>query len=129
MLPTVLLVDDDPTVLMFLEAGMQDRGYSVLSARSGGEALSILDSGLAPIDILVVDIRIGAGVNGWEIARCARDITSTLPIVYITGDSALSFAFEGLANSVLLQKPFSDGELADAVGLLLRKVASKLQPA
>lgn len=116
---TVLIVEDDPTVLAFLEEGLIDRGYEVLSARSGGEALSVLDSGLDDIDVLVADIRIGAGLDGWEIARCAREISPDFPIVYITGDSASAHELEGVANSRLLQKPFGSEQLARAIDALL----------
>lgn len=120
---TVLIVEDDPTVLAFLEEGLIDRGYGVISARSGGEALSVLDSGLGGIDVLVADIRIGAGLDGWEIARCAREIAPDFPIVYITGDSASAHELEGVANSRLLQKPFGSEELARAIEALLPTAA------
>ena len=120
---TVLIVEDDPTVLAFLEEGLIDRGYDVLSARSGGEALSVLDSGLDDIDVLVADIRIGAGLDGWEIARCAREISPDFPIVYITGDSASAHELEGVANSRLLQKPFGSEQLARAIEALLPTAA------
>jgi DNA-binding response OmpR family regulator len=120
---TVLIVEDDPTVLAFLEEGLIDRGYGVISARSGGEALSVLDSGLGGIDVLVADIRIGAGLDGWEIARCAREIAPDFPIVYITGDSASAHELEGVANSRLLQKPFGSEQLARAIEALLPTAA------
>ncbi|MCU6454086.1 response regulator [Sphingomonas sp. A2-49] len=116
---TVLVVEDDPTVLMFLEDGLEEQGFAVVSARSSGEALNILGAGMYPIDVLVADIRLGDGIDGWEIARCARESVPGLPIVYITGDSILSFAGEGVADSVILQKPFSRLELSDAIRSLL----------
>lgn len=116
---TVLVVEDDPTVLMFLEEGLDDQGFSVVSARSGGEALNILGGGLDPIDVLVADVRIGDGLDGWEIARCAREITPTLPIVYVTGDSAHAWEEQGVPDSLLLQKPFSRTDLVGAITTLL----------
>ena len=116
---TVLVVEDEPSVLMFLEDGLEDRGFAVVSARSGGEALSILGSGFPEISVLVADIRIGDGIDGWEIARCAREITPGLPIVYVTGDSAGAWEDQGVTASVLLQKPFTRFELADAIGSVL----------
>lgn len=116
---TVLVVEDDPTVLMFLEDGLDEQGYSVVSARSSGEALHILGTGIHRVDVLVADIRLGDGIDGWEIARCARESVPGLPIVYITGDSIQSFAGEGVADSVILQKPFTRIELSDAIRSLL----------
>ena len=116
---TVLAVEDDPTVLMFLEDGLEDQGFTVVSARSSGEALNMLGSGAYGVDVLVADIRLGEGIDGWEIARCAREIVPHLPIVYVTGDSYGEFQGEGVPNSLILQKPFSRVELSDAIRSLL----------
>ena len=116
----VLVVEDEPSVLLFLEEGLDERGFAVISARNGGEALHILGSGMQDIAVLVADIRIGEGIDGWEIARCARDIDPQLPIVYITGDSAEQWEEQGVPRSRLLQKPFTRIELADAITALMQ---------
>ena len=121
---TILIVEDEPTVLMFLEEALAESGYTVVSARSGGEALNILGDGLSEFAVLVADIRIGDGLDGWEIARCGREIIPDLPIVYITGDSALSWSAEGVANSLLLQKPFGRPQLQAAIETLLNETES-----
>lgn len=115
MTATVLIVDDDPIILSLMEEWLDARGFAVLSARSGGEALSILGSGLHDIAVLVADIRIGDGIDGWEIARCARDITPDLPIVYVSGDSVGDWERQGVAESRVLQKPFTEAALAEAI--------------
>ena len=116
---TVLVVEDEPSVLLFLEEGLDERGFDVISARNGGEALHILGSNPLDVAVLVADIRIGEGIDGWEIARCARDIEPALPIVYITGDSAGAWDEQSVPNSRLLQKPFTRLDLADAINGLL----------
>lgn len=121
---TVLVVEDEPTVLMFLEEALEEGGYIVVSARSGGEALNVLGDGLHDFAVLVADIRIGDGLDGWEIARCAREIVPDLPIIYVTGDSALSWSEEGVPNSLLLQKPFARAQLEDAIEALLRQTTA-----
>lgn len=127
MTATILVVEDDPTVLLFLEDGLDDRGYAVISARSGGEALNILGMGLFAVDALVADIRLGDGLDGWEIARCAREITPDLPIVYVTGDSYRAWDSQGVPNSVILQKPFSRIQLGEAIAALLRTASAATQ--
>lgn len=112
---TVLAVEDDPIVLMVLEDSLAEQGFKVVSARNSGEALHILGSGAYPVDVLVADIRLGDGIDGWEIARCAREIRSDLPIVYVTGDSYEAFEREGVPDSVILQKPFSLTAFADTL--------------
>ena len=116
---TILVVEDEPTVLMFLEEALAESGYTVVSARNGGEALNILGDGLSDFSALVADIRIGDGLDGWEIARCAREIIPDLPIVYVTGDSAISWSEEGVPNSVLIPKPFNRSQLESAIEKLL----------
>ncbi len=123
MAGTVLIVEDDPEVLVFFEIALEWQGLQVVSARSAGEALNILGSGFPPIAALVCDIRLGEGLDGWEIARCAREITSDLPIVYVTGDSAGQFDNEGVPHSRLLQKPFKSDVLVEAVAGLLAERA------
>jgi CheY-like chemotaxis protein len=121
---TILVVEDEPTVLMFLEEALAESGYTVVSARSGGEALNILGDGLSDFSALVADIRIGDGLDGWEIARCAREIIPDLPIVYVTGDSAVSWSEEGVPNSVLIPKPFNRSQLESAIEKLLNPTQS-----
>lgn len=119
MTATVLVVEDEPSVLLFLEEGLGERGFDVLSARSGGEALSILGSGLHDIAALVADIRIGEGIDGWEIARCARDIVPEVAIVYVSGDSYGDWDDQGVPDSRMLQKPFTGSALVEAIEGLL----------
>ena len=119
MVKTVLVVEDDSTVLMVLEDMLADQGHGVISARSGGEALNILGDASSQPDLLVADVRIGAGLDGWEIARCAREIAPTLPVVYVTGDSAADWETQGVPGSRLVRKPFTDADLADAVNALI----------
>jgi DNA-binding response OmpR family regulator len=116
---TVLAVEDDPTVLMVLEDDLADRGYSVVSARNSGEALHILGSEAYSVDVLIADIRLGSGIDGWEIARCAREIKPDLPIIYVTGDSYRDFDRESVSGGVVLKKPFSLIELAVRIRSLL----------
>lgn len=123
MAGTVLIVEDDPEVLVFFEIGLEWQGFQVVSARNAGEALNILGSGFPVITALVCDIRLGDGLDGWEIARCAREITPNLPIVYVTGDSAGSWGNEGVPNSRLLEKPFTSDTLAETINGLLVEIA------
>jgi CheY-like chemotaxis protein len=115
---TALVVEDDPFIRSFLEDGLGEQGYCVVSARSSGEALNILGSGVHPVDVLVADIRLGDGLDGWEIARCAREIEPNLPILYVTGGSSAERGCEGVSHSRLIQKPFTLATLALALSSL-----------
>lgn len=115
MTANLLVIEDDATVLMFLEEGLGDRGFSVITARNSGEALNMLSSTIWQIDAFITDIRLGNGIDGWELARCAREIMPSLPIVYVTGDSYGDFGDNAVPNSQMLQKPFSLSALSDAL--------------
>jgi len=58
-------------------------------------------------------------MNGWQVAKAAREIDPTFPIVYMTGAAAGDWPSHGLPNSILLEKPFAPAQLVTAVSQLL----------
>jgi len=54
----------------------------------------------------VTDISLVGRIDGWEVARRAREIDPAFPILYITGADADRWPSHGVPNSVLLTKPF-----------------------
>jgi len=58
-------------------------------------------------------------VDGWEIARHAREIDPEFRVVYMSGDSAEEWASKGVPNSIMLSKPFAPAQLSTAVSQLL----------
>jgi FixJ family two-component response regulator len=73
---------------------------------------------------LVTDIRLGTGPDGWDVARTARERNPELPIVYMTGDSAIAWPSHGVPKSILLQKPIAAAQLVTAISTLLNGVDS-----
>jgi DNA-binding response OmpR family regulator len=67
-------------------------------------------NGGAALDALVTDIRLPQ-VDGWEIARRAREVHPELPVIYMSGDSAAEHRDHGVTGSVMLLKPFALDEL------------------
>jgi CheY-like chemotaxis protein len=84
--PNILLVDDDPVVLQQLTAELQAEGYNVTATASHTHALGII-CGTKPIDILITDLVMPAGVNGFALARMARMQWPEIKVIYITGYS------------------------------------------
>ena len=82
----------------------------------------MLKSGLVPYRALVTDIRLRGTMDGWEVARQAREIDPEFPVVYITAAHANQWASRGVPNSVLLTKPFVPAQLVTAVAELLNTV-------
>src|SRR3954462_12705874 len=85
--PLVLLVEDEPLVLLVAQDALEAGGYMVLPVQLASEALTVLDSRFAELSGLVTDVRLPGGADGWAIARHARELRADLPVVYTTGDS------------------------------------------
>ena len=106
---TILLVDDEPLVRSGTAELLADLGYSVLQASSAAEALGLLRTGEAPIDLLVTDYLM-PGMNGDEMVRTARKLVPELPALLITGYTNL--ASGASPDLVQLRKPFRQSEIA-----------------
>ena len=114
---TVLLVDDDELVRETTSQMLQQLGYRVLQAGSGGAALELLGS-RRKIDLLIVDFAM-PGMNGVELSKLAAAKRPQLPILMVTGFADHS-AIQHLAAETVLTKPFSEAELAQRVRHALR---------
>jgi DNA-binding response OmpR family regulator len=68
---------------------------------------------------LVTDIQLRGVMEGWEVAKKAREIDPEFPVVYLTGGYAAEWPSRGVPNSVLLTKPFAPAQLVSAVSQLL----------
>ena len=80
---TVLAVDDQPQNLRLLDAVLTPRGYQVLTAQSGGDALALLGS--RDVDLVLLDV-VMPELDGYEVCRRIRSDPATefLPVVMIT---------------------------------------------
>jgi DNA-binding response OmpR family regulator len=68
---------------------------------------------------LVTDINLKGRMNGWEVAKQAREIDPVFPVIYMTGAAAEQWGSHGVPNSILLKKPFAPAQLVTAVSQLL----------
>jgi CheY-like chemotaxis protein len=69
--PIVLLVEDEPLVLLTAQDALEAGGYTVMPVQLASEALDVLDTRITELSGLVTDIRLPGGSDGWEIARHA----------------------------------------------------------
>ncbi|MBZ6076530.1 response regulator [Microvirga puerhi] len=64
---TVLLVEDEPLIRLFISDLLEDAGFKVVEAANSMEALTILEAGL-PVDVFLTDVDIPFGCNGFDLA-------------------------------------------------------------
>ena len=113
---TILIAEDEDAVRGFAVAVLAERGYRVLEARDGAEALAVAARQDRPVDLLLTDI-VMPGMNGRELARRLLERQPSVRIVYTSGYTDGDAAFLGLVEtgSFFLQKPFSPEGLSAAV--------------
>src|SRR3954447_2412380 len=116
----VLVVDDQPPNVRLLDAVLSPRGYDVLTASSGEQALELI--GAEDIDLVLLDILM-PGIDGYEVCRRVREQVDTayLPVVMVTasGDEQKVKALEAGADD-FLTKPVNKNELLARVASLAR---------
>ncbi|WP_339633518.1 response regulator [uncultured Sneathiella sp.] len=110
----ILLAEDDNNLRPFLARSLENAGHEVLAFSDGEDALPALNVG--EVDILISDL-VMPGMNGIELARYARKQEPDLPVIFITGFSAVAMealdAVDGVSK--VLSKPFHLNSLVDAV--------------
>lgn len=106
--PKILVVDDDPYILMSLEFLMKKNGFNVLVARDGKEAKQIVNEFLP--DIVLLDIMM-PDVNGYEICKYIKSTKKLehTKVVFLSAKSTESDIRKGydLGASLYISKPFS----------------------
>jgi DNA-binding response OmpR family regulator len=115
----ILVVEDDQTIQSVVEAALTDGGFEVNIAPSGEEALTLLQDNKGKYRALVTDINLLGRIDGWEVAKHAREIDPAFPVVYMTGAAADQWTSHGVPHSILLTKPFAPAQLVTAVSNLL----------
>ncbi|MCM8729556.1 PAS domain-containing protein [Hephaestia sp. GCM10023244] len=116
---TVLLVDDDPIVRLFVGELLGELGYGAIEASDGAAAVELLRSDVR-IDLLVTDIGLPGAMNGRQVADVARASRPDLPILFITGYADAVTGNDQLeAGMRLVTKPFTMDVLGQRIRAML----------
>jgi two-component system, OmpR family, phosphate regulon response regulator PhoB len=112
----VLVVDDEPDVLLLCRLNLQQRGHELLEASNGTTALELAREGHP--EVIVLDLML-PGMNGYEVLENLKqdEGTSDIPVLVLTAKSlrADRERSHGLGASGFLTKPFLPSELCDMV--------------
>jgi two-component system, cell cycle sensor histidine kinase and response regulator CckA len=118
---TVLLVEDEDAVRAFSQRALESRGYRVLSASNGREALRISEEFGEPIDLLITDV-VMPDLGGRAVAEALRAQRPTLRVLYVSGYTDDAVVRHGVQAGIdaLLSKPFQGTELVARVEMMLQ---------
>jgi DNA-binding response OmpR family regulator len=116
--PVILVVEDDPPIQIILEDALADGGFEPAITPSGEEAVT-LRGHKGKYHALVIDIILLGRLDGWVVAKRAREIDPAFPILYVTAAHADRWPSQGVPNSGLLTKPFAPAQLVTAVSCVV----------
>jgi CheY-like chemotaxis protein len=115
----VLVVEDEPMICALLNDVLEDEGFETCCVQSDGEAYAVLRRDAA-FGCMIVDVNLGVGTTGYDVARFARQIDPALPVIYVSGHSSqVSFELNGVRGSLFLPKPFKPNALLQLVHKLV----------
>ena len=124
----ILLVDDDRPLREMLTRSFEREGHRVTAVPDGDTALHAASE--RSFDVVLLDVALGAGPTGYDVARMLRSRRDVVPIIMLTALDSEADAVQGLEAGAddYVTKPFSPRELVLRVDALLRRVGEKSRP-
>lgn len=119
---TLVLVEDDATVLKFAATLLSRQGFRTLDAATPSEALALVKNFTQPILALITDVLMPE-MRGTELAKRIRELRPGIPVLYMSGYSDRTFMSPDVLKGAFLQKPFTAAELAEALHKAVRTQA------
>ena len=120
MTATVLVVEDEVDLLFTIALSLELKGYQVVRAANGEEALRVVEA--ESPDAIVLDLRL-PGIDGWEVLRRLEEMGRfpRTPVVLLSAqvDAATAARAVRLGVHAHLAKPFSAAELGRVLGKLV----------
>ena len=110
---TILVVDDEPIIRMYVSAVLEDAGYSVLEAKDCEEALVLLATH-TEIEVLMTDVRMPGRMDGLQLVQQTHDKRPAICSIVVSGNATAADARRAGANR-FVAKPYTARALTDAV--------------
>jgi signal transduction histidine kinase len=120
----VLLVDDEPGILKVLGLSLVDRGYRVLTAQNGEEALRVFHEAVP--EVILTDIKM-PGMDGIELLKRIKQESPNTEVIMITGHGEMELAIQSLKYdaSDFITKPIHDETLDIALRRAMEKLSTR----
>ncbi len=121
---TVLVVEDDDSILQLTERILKNLGYTVLTARTPGKAMGIAEQHNGKIHLLITDV-VMPEMNGRALAGQMQSLDPHLKCLFMSGYTADAIVHRGVLEKGLnfIQKPFSIKDLATIIRNVIDKAA------
>lgn len=119
---TILIVEDEPSILKMAAMMLENQGYRVLTAGGPGEAIELAQKNPENIQLLVTDV-VMPDLSGWELGKQLLQLNGDLKILYMSGYTADVIGPQGILREgvLFIQKPFTMSDLIQKVQKALGK--------
>ncbi|WP_181008442.1 ATP-binding protein [Sphingomonas montanisoli] len=117
---SVLIAERDAIDAALLRRQLESSGCDATVVTDAGEAAGLIESAGGSLSGLIVNVELGDGVNGWDLARRLREVNPGAAIGYISGLGPGDWAINGVPGSVLIGAPGGDKTLPDEFFRLCR---------
>ena len=118
--PTLLIVEDEERMRRLFELVLKPAGYQLLLARSGDEALRVIQEHES-LDMIITDLQLGA-VSGMDVLEAARQQVPDVPVLIVTGYGTVKSAVEAMQKGAYdyISKPVDNEELKIVIARALQ---------
>jgi DNA-binding response OmpR family regulator len=114
----VLIVDEHEVCDLLSDMVLED-GFTACCVHSDAQAHEALRAA-GDFECMIVDVNLGQGTTGYDIARFARAVAPSIPVIYVSGQtSPASHRANGVTGSLFLPKPFTAADLLERLRMLL----------